>query len=78
MYSNPGQDTIEGEVFKALVKAGAISEDNSNNHQKVRIFRDYSYIDLYSQSLHLHRSHSLVLLVLMQEYTQLSTSSPSN
>ncbi|GAA6021610.1 hypothetical protein JCM11491_001236 [Sporobolomyces phaffii] len=36
---NPGQDTIEGEVFKGLVKAGAISEDNSNNHQKVSLAR---------------------------------------
>ncbi|GAA5867676.1 hypothetical protein JCM1840_006654 [Sporobolomyces johnsonii] len=36
---NPGQETIEGEVFKALVKAGAISEDNSNNPQKVSLAR---------------------------------------
>ncbi|GAA5940105.1 pseudouridine synthase family protein [Sporobolomyces koalae] len=36
---NPGQDTIEGEVFKGLVKAGAISEDNSTNHQKVSLAR---------------------------------------
>lgn len=34
-YSNPGFDTIEGEVFKACVAAGAISEDNSVNPQKV-------------------------------------------
>jgi len=33
---NPGTETIEGEVFKAFAKAGAISEDNSSNPQKVR------------------------------------------
>ncbi|GAA5904400.1 pseudouridine synthase family protein [Sporobolomyces salmoneus] len=36
---NPGTETIEGEVFKGLVKAGAISEDNSTNHQKVSLAR---------------------------------------
>lgn len=34
--SNPGVDTIEGDVFKAFVMAGAISEDNSTSPQKVR------------------------------------------
>jgi len=78
VYSNPGQDTIEGEVFKALVKAGAISEDNSNNHQKVRIFLDSRFIGLHSRHLHSSRFRSLVLLVPMQACMQLSTSSPSN
>ncbi|GAA5968931.1 hypothetical protein JCM11641_000783 [Rhodosporidiobolus odoratus] len=36
---NPGTPTIEGEFFKALVKAGAISEDNSVNPQKVSLSR---------------------------------------
>ncbi|KAL8291783.1 hypothetical protein RQP46_002041 [Phenoliferia psychrophenolica] len=36
---NPAVDTIEGEVFKAFVKAGAVSEDNSNNYQKVGLSR---------------------------------------
>lgn len=29
-------ETVEGEVFKAFAKAGAISDDNSTNPQKVR------------------------------------------
>lgn len=33
---NPGVKTIEQEVFDACVKAGAISQDNSDNTQKVR------------------------------------------
>lgn len=33
---NPGTETIEGDVFKALVAAGCISEDNSTNPHKVR------------------------------------------
>ncbi|BGP47741.1 tRNA pseudouridine synthase 1 [Rhodotorula kratochvilovae] len=36
---NPGMETIEGEVFKAFAKAGAISEDNSSNPQKVSLAR---------------------------------------
>lgn len=32
---NPGVKTIESEVFDACVKAGAISEDNSDNVNKV-------------------------------------------
>ncbi|GAA5834760.1 hypothetical protein JCM11251_003656 [Rhodosporidiobolus azoricus] len=36
---NPGQPTIEGEFFKAFVKAGAISEDNASNPQKVSLAR---------------------------------------
>lgn len=32
---NPGVKTIESEVFEACVKAGAISEDNSDNVNKV-------------------------------------------
>ncbi|KPV75201.1 uncharacterized protein RHOBADRAFT_36047 [Rhodotorula graminis WP1] len=36
---NPGTETIEGEVFKAFAKAGAISEDNSTNPQKVSLAR---------------------------------------
>ncbi|GAA5966399.1 hypothetical protein JCM8115_002860 [Rhodotorula mucilaginosa] len=36
---NPGTETIEGDVFKALVAAGCISEDNSTNPQKVSLAR---------------------------------------
>ncbi|GAA5876671.1 hypothetical protein JCM3774_005909 [Rhodotorula dairenensis] len=36
---NPGTETVEGEVFKALVAAGCISEDNSTNPQKVSLAR---------------------------------------
>lgn len=36
LYRNPGVPTLEGAFFEALVKAGAISEDNSDDHQKVR------------------------------------------
>ncbi|MBW0465534.1 hypothetical protein O181_005249 [Austropuccinia psidii MF-1] len=36
---NPGRKTIEGEVFKALVKAGCISQDNSNHPNKVGLQR---------------------------------------
>lgn len=33
---NPGIPTLEGAVFQSLVKAGAISPDNADDHQKVR------------------------------------------
>ncbi|GAA5982254.1 hypothetical protein JCM10908_004802 [Rhodotorula pacifica] len=36
---NPGFETIEGDVFKALVAAGCISEDNSTNPHKVSLAR---------------------------------------
>ncbi|BGP55117.1 hypothetical protein JCM8202_004622 [Rhodotorula sphaerocarpa] len=36
---NPGTETIEGDVFKALVAAGCISEDNSTNPHKVSLAR---------------------------------------
>ncbi|GAA5855177.1 hypothetical protein JCM8547_008972 [Rhodosporidiobolus lusitaniae] len=36
---NPGMPTIEGEFFKSFVAAGVISEDNSNNPQKVSLAR---------------------------------------
>ncbi|GAA6027765.1 hypothetical protein JCM8097_008023 [Rhodosporidiobolus ruineniae] len=36
---NPGMPTIEGEFFKAFVAAGAISEDNAVNPQKVSLAR---------------------------------------
>lgn len=32
-------DTIEGEMFKALVKAGAVSDANSIDHRKVDVQR---------------------------------------
>jgi hypothetical protein len=32
---NPGVKTIESEVFDACIKAGAISEDNSDSVNKV-------------------------------------------
>lgn len=37
--SQAAAETIEGEVFKALVKAGAVSEDNSVDHRKVDVQR---------------------------------------
>ncbi|KAG0139914.1 hypothetical protein CROQUDRAFT_136957 [Cronartium quercuum f. sp. fusiforme G11] len=36
---NPGMKTIEGEIFKAFVKAGCISQDNSLHPQKVGLQR---------------------------------------
>ena len=36
-HRNPGVPTIEQEVFDACVKAGAISADNSDNVNKVRL-----------------------------------------
>lgn len=36
---NPGMKTIEGEVFKAFVKAGCVSEDNSAHPNKVGLQR---------------------------------------
>lgn len=34
-----GSRTIEGDVFEALVKAGAVSADNSTDHRKVDVQR---------------------------------------
>ncbi|EIW67637.1 hypothetical protein TREMEDRAFT_14084, partial [Tremella mesenterica DSM 1558] len=40
MQIQPGEaETIEGELFQALVKAGAVSSDNSNDHRKVDVQR---------------------------------------
>lgn len=36
---NPGVETIEGTIFKAMVQAGAISADNSDSPQKVGLAR---------------------------------------
>ncbi|GAA5901683.1 hypothetical protein JCM6882_006039 [Rhodosporidiobolus microsporus] len=36
---NPGQPTIEGAFFESFIKAGAISEDNATNPQKVSLAR---------------------------------------
>jgi tRNA pseudouridine38-40 synthase len=36
---NPGARTIEGELFQALVSAGAVSQDNSNDPKKVGFAR---------------------------------------
>ena len=36
-YSNPNAKTIEGDLFKAMVQAGAVSKDNSDDIKKVRI-----------------------------------------
>jgi hypothetical protein len=36
MQHNPGSKTIEGELMHAMVKAGAVSEDNSDAFEKVR------------------------------------------
>jgi tRNA pseudouridine38-40 synthase len=35
-YSQTSAKTIEGELFQALVKAGAISQDNADDAKKVR------------------------------------------
>ncbi|KAK9719753.1 tRNA pseudouridine synthase 1 [Basidiobolus ranarum] len=39
MQSNPNAKTIEGELFKGLVKAGAISQDNADDVKKVGLTR---------------------------------------
>ena len=40
ILSQPGcARTIEGEFFQALVKAGAVSADNSDDHRKVDVQR---------------------------------------
>ncbi|KAK9434415.1 pseudouridine synthase [Lipomyces doorenjongii] len=39
MQINPPQRTIEGDIFNAFVKAGAISEDNSNDPKKSAFMR---------------------------------------
>ncbi|KAJ1655349.1 tRNA pseudouridine synthase 1 [Dispira simplex] len=39
MQVNPGSKTIEGELFQALVKAGAVSQDNADDHKKVSLVR---------------------------------------
>lgn len=42
---NPGIPTLEGVVFQSLAKAGAISPDNADDHQKVR--RVLSFPELF-------------------------------
>ncbi|KAJ2726894.1 tRNA pseudouridine synthase 1 [Coemansia sp. Benny D115] len=39
MQVNPNARTIEGELFQALVKAGAVSADNSTDQSKVQLHR---------------------------------------
>ncbi|KAG0261424.1 tRNA pseudouridine synthase 1 [Actinomortierella ambigua] len=39
MQVNPGAKTIEGELFKAMCKAGAVSEDNADDIKKVSMMR---------------------------------------
>lgn len=39
MQLNPPHKTIEGDIFEALVKAGAISEDNANDPKKSSFLR---------------------------------------
>ncbi|ORX94955.1 tRNA pseudouridine synthase [Basidiobolus meristosporus CBS 931.73] len=39
MQSNPNAKTIEGELFKGLVKAGAISQENADDMKKVGLTR---------------------------------------
>ncbi|KAJ1968556.1 tRNA pseudouridine synthase 1 [Dispira parvispora] len=39
MQVNPGSKTIEGELFQALIKAGAVSQDNADDHKKVSLVR---------------------------------------
>ncbi|KAI8869336.1 pseudouridine synthase [Ramicandelaber brevisporus] len=39
MQVNPGQRTIEGDLFDALVAAGAVSKDNANDQKKVSLQR---------------------------------------
>lgn len=34
---NPGAKTIEGDLFKAMVEAGAVSKDNADDIKKVRV-----------------------------------------
>ena len=38
MQVNPPHKTIEGDLFEAFVKAGAISKANSNDPKKVSTF----------------------------------------
>ena len=38
---NPGAKTIEGDLFKAMVEAGAVSKDNADDIKKVRIDNHY-------------------------------------
>ncbi|KAJ2812154.1 tRNA pseudouridine synthase 1 [Coemansia furcata] len=39
MQVNPNARTIEGDLFKALCEAGAVSEENATNQQKVQLTR---------------------------------------
>ncbi|RUS21723.1 pseudouridine synthase [Endogone sp. FLAS-F59071] len=39
MQINPNANTIEGELFKAFVRAGAVSKDNSDDPHKVSLMR---------------------------------------
>ncbi|KAF9974871.1 tRNA pseudouridine synthase 1 [Actinomortierella ambigua] len=39
MQVNPGAKTIEGDLFKAMCKAGAVSEDNADDIKKVSMMR---------------------------------------
>ncbi|KAG0349237.1 tRNA pseudouridine synthase 1 [Podila humilis] len=39
MQVNPGAKSIEGELFKAMVKAGAVSKDNADDIKKVSMMR---------------------------------------
>lgn len=49
----PEQRTIEGELFKALVTAGAVSKDNSEDPVKVRLVSSRRPIDGFHK-LYLH------------------------
>ncbi|RUO95553.1 pseudouridine synthase, partial [Jimgerdemannia flammicorona] len=39
MQINPNAKTIEGELFKSFIRAGAVSKDNSNDPHKVSLMR---------------------------------------
>lgn len=39
IHSNPGIKSIEGELFDALCKAGAVSKSNSTDPKKIQLMR---------------------------------------
>ena len=42
-YSQPDVRTIEGVLFEAMVKAGAVSQDNANDPAKVCSYMSNTY-----------------------------------
>ncbi|KAI9594963.1 pseudouridine synthase [Syncephalis fuscata] len=39
MQVNPGAKTIEGDLFRAMIEAGAVSRDNADDHKKIGLMR---------------------------------------